>query len=332
MSTTLRIPIPRTELAVSPLCLGAAQFGSGLTEEASFAILDAFVEAGGNFIDTAHIYNDFASGAEKSISEKTIGRWRKSRGDTATVVTTKGGHPPPQEPRVRRVSAEPLRQDIEEALVNLSYSQLPIFYLHRDDPNRPAAEILGELEPFRDEGLILHYAASNWATERLAEAHAAARAHGYQGFVANQAAWSLARRNPGTAPGTNMDLSAMDDPMIRFHTRTGLAAIPYWTQAKGYFDKYVSGNLDAEAKRCYDSLHSRSVGDALARVAKQLDATPTQVMLAVQRRSPFTTIPIVGCRSPEQVRSSFASLALDISEEDVVALNEVAGFKALAHP
>jgi len=321
-----RVTIPGTDLSVSPICLGAAQFGTGLSEDAAYAILDAFAEAGGNMVDTAHVYNDFAPGAERSLSEKVLGRWRRARRDDTLLITTKGGHPQIDNIEVKRITLRDLRQDVVEALGYLGYSQLPLFTLHRDDPALPAGEILGFLEEFRREGLIRHYGASNWQTPRLAEAHEAARRLGYQGFATNQTEWSLARRNPGTAPGTSMDLSVMDDEMIAFHTRTGLAATAYWSQSKGYFDKLLSGRMDAEAARCYESPLSRAIADVLLPVAAKLGATPTQTMLAAQMRAPFLTIPIAGCRSPAQVASSMASLDVRISAEDVSALYAAARF------
>ena len=138
-----RVVIPGTKLSVSRLCLGGNRLGSALNQTESFALLDAFVAEGGNFIDTAHIYADWLPDAERSCSEKTIGRWLKSRGHGDIIVATKGGHPPLEAPGVARLDASSLRMDALASRANLGLDQLEIFYLHRDDPKRPVEGFCG---------------------------------------------------------------------------------------------------------------------------------------------------------------------------------------------
>ncbi len=316
-----RITLPGTALSVSRLCLGGNRLGGDLDEAASFALLDAFVAAGGNFIDTAHVYADWIPGNETSSSEKTLGRWLKSRRPNGIVIATKGGHPPLVDPARKRLDRASLRQDVEEALTHLGSSALDLFYLHRDDPARPVADILAVLEALRGDGLIRHYGASNWSTARLEEAQAAAERHGWQGFVANQAEWSLARRNPETIPG---DLHVMHGSMLALHLRGGLTAIPYSAQAKGYFDKAL-GNLDSATARLYDNPENRHLAGELLALAAAHDATPTQIMLAALIRAPFPTVPVIGCRTPEQIMSSLASLSIDLAPGDAARLLSQAG-------
>jgi aryl-alcohol dehydrogenase-like predicted oxidoreductase len=323
-----RIRIPATDLSVSPMALGSAQFGTGIAEDASFALLDTWIEEGANLVDSAHVYNDFSPGAERSSSEKVIGRWRRARGETGLIVSSKGGHPQFDNPDVRRINAREVRRDLTGSLENLGLDHIDLYYLHRDDPSVPVDEVLGMLEEFRSEGLIRYYASSNWSLERLIEATETAKRLDYSGFVANQTEWSLPRRNPGTAPGTSMDLTRMDDAMIAFHARTGMAVVAYWSQAKGYLDKYLAGTLDAEATRCYDSPLSRAIADTMAPIALRLGASPTQLMLAAQIRMPFfSTIPIVGCRTPAQIRSSLRSIAINVSDDDLQTIYEAAHFR-----
>jgi len=300
-----RITLPGTALSVSPLCLGGNRLGADLDRDASFALLDAFVEAGGNFIDTAHVYADWLPNVERSCSEKTIGRWLAARNPGASVVVaTKIGHPRLDRPGAR-LDADSLRQDVAEAQENLQQERLDLVYLHRDDPARDAAEILATMEDLRTKGQIRHYAASNWTAARLQAASEAARQHGWQGFVANQAEWSLAARNPGSAAA---DLHGMDAEMTRWHEETGIAAIPYSAQAKGYFDKLAAGTLDAATARGYDNPLNRTKAARLAALASGAGLSPTQAMLALMRLTPFPVIPVVGCRTPSQVAASFRGI------------------------
>ena len=312
MSTT-RITLPGTKLAVSQLCLGGNRLGGELDRQRSFALLDAFVAAGGNFIDTAHVYADWLPDVERSCSEKTIGRWLASRGGgQEVVIATKIGHPLLGSAGASRLDRDSLRHDVEEARENLGLDALDLVYLHRDDPARPVDDILATLEELRGEGAITHYAASNWSATRLGDASAAAAVHGWQGFVANQAEWSLARRNPGSAAS---DLRAMDEGMIDWHRRTGAAAIPYSAQARGYFDKVSAGTLDAAGRGAYHNPTNAERAQRLSAVAARYALTPTEAMLAIMRLAPFPVVPVVGCRDAAQVASSFRGITVEIDPE-----------------
>ena len=308
-----RINLPKTAYSVSRICLGGNRFGGDLDQDKSFELLDSFVEIGGNFIDSAHVYANWIPGNEKSSSEKMIGRWLASRKPAGLVIATKGGHPIDG---VKRLDLASLRQDASEACENLRVPMLDIFYVHRDDPSRPVAEILDSLEILRKEGLLRYYAASNWHVDRLKEAHRLAADKGIPGFIGSQCEWSLARRNPGSNAA---DLLAMDDAMLAYHAETGLAAIPYSSQAKGYFDKLATGDASALAS-AYDNAPNRRVSGLLNRLSVEYGASQTEIMLAAMLRVPFPVIPVIGPRNPDQLRSSVKCLTLDLADADVSAL------------
>lgn len=315
---TRRITLPGTALSVSPLCLGGNRLGADLDQARSFALLDAFVAAGGNFIDTAHVYADWLPWVERSCSEKTIGRWRAAQGiGGSVVVATKIGHPRLDRPGQSRLDAANLRRDVDEACDNLQLDRLDITYLHRDDPAIGVEEILSVLEELRSEGKILHYAASNWTAARLRVATEVAGRHGWQGFVANQAEWSLAARNPGT---TAADLYAMDAAMIDWHRASGAAAIPYSSQARGYFDKLANGSVDAVTSRNYDNPPNRERGARLSELAAGHGVTPTQAMLALFAMADFPVVPVVGCHTQAQIEASFVGANLRLDEAGATPL------------
>ncbi len=327
MIAPARVSIPRTALSVSPLCLGGNRLGGQLDQGQSFALLDAFVEAGGNFIDTAHVYADWLPGVERSCSEKTIGRWLAARGiHDGIIVATKIGHPSLEEPGRSRLDRMSLRQDVVEAIECLRLDRLDLVYLHRDDPKLPAEEVLGALEELRGEGRIGHYAASNWTGERLEAASAAAQHRGWEGFRANQAEWCLASRNAGTAAP---DLYATDSAMIAWHLRTGTAAIPYSAQARGYFDKLAGRALDEVTARNYDNPLNRKRGARLTEFAGRYGLTPTEAMLGLFRLLPFPVIPVVGCRDAAQIASSFRGISAAFQEGDAEDLLAELGFPSL---
>jgi aryl-alcohol dehydrogenase-like predicted oxidoreductase len=311
-----RVTLPGTSLSVSRICLGGNRLGGELDEAGSFALLDAYVGMGGNFIDSAHIYADWLPGNVTSSSEKMLGRWLKARRPKGLVIATKGGHPGLAAGAAPRLDAASLRKDAEEALDNMGLSTIDLFYVHRDDPARPAAEIVGALEAMRREGLIRHYACSNWSTARMEKAMAAARASGAEGFVANQPEWSLAARNPASIAA---DAAFMDAGMLAFHERTGMAVVPYSAQAKGYFDK-AGGALPPALAAAYDNPANRSLASRLHAIAARHGVRPTEVMLAILLRSPIVVVPIVGPRNVAQLKSSVDCLDIALTEADLAGV------------
>lgn len=309
MTSAQLVRLPGTNMDVSRICLGGNRFGAQLDQDASFEILDAFYELGGNFVDTAHVYADWVPNIERSSSEKTIGRWIVAHGlKEDLIVATKGGHPELGRSG-SRLDARSLSDDARSSRENLGLETLPIFYLHRDDPTLPAEEILGALEELRIEGVICHYAASNWKPARLVEATQVAKRNGWQGFVANQSEWSLAHRNSGSAAP---DLVSMDGALFDWHVETRTASIPYSAQARGYFNKLVAEQLDRATAEAYDNAQSRFLAGWLSEIGARLGATPTQVMLALLLKAPFVVVPVVGCQTREQINACFESVRLNI--------------------
>ena len=167
---SIRREFGSTGLSVSPLCLGGNVFGWTCDEEASFAVLDAYVEAGGNFIDTATVYSTWVPGNVGGESEAIIGRWLKSRGrPDDLVIATKVGYP--GDPHMRPgLDRENVRAGIEGSLARLGVDSVEVYYAHKDDEAITLEDALTNLDALKQEGLIHHLAASNYTPGRLAEA------------------------------------------------------------------------------------------------------------------------------------------------------------------
>ena len=176
------VKIGKSGLQVTRVCVGTGRFGSAISEEESFRILDRYRELGGRAIDTAHIYAAWLpDGWGKS--EITVGRWLQRtgvRGDM--VIGTKGGHPNLETWEVSRLTPKEIKQDLHESLDRLGLDAIDIYWLHRDDPAVPVPEILDALSEFTSNGLIRNYGASNWAVPRLKEAAEYAAGRGLSGF------------------------------------------------------------------------------------------------------------------------------------------------------
>ncbi len=155
--------LPDTQLHVFPISMGSTALGSTLDRETSFRLLDAYTDAGGNFIDTAAVYANWLP-IERSISEKTIGAWLRERRNRAQVVlSTKGAHPELATMHISRLSPAEIASDLEDSLRHLGVETIDIYWLHRDDPSRPVAEILETLSAHARAGKIAITAAPTGA-------------------------------------------------------------------------------------------------------------------------------------------------------------------------
>ena len=157
-----------TDLSVSKLCMGTVNFGTTLTQEQSHAHLDRFMEHGGNFLDTAHVYSNWIPG-ETSRSEKIIGSWLKRQNRRDVILCTKGGHHHHANPGISRVTPEQLRIDLAESLDYLKTDYIDLYMLHRDNPALPVSEIMDCLSEFVADGRVRYLACSNWTAARTAE-------------------------------------------------------------------------------------------------------------------------------------------------------------------
>lgn len=307
-------PIPNTHLNASALCLGTALFGSAISREDSFALLDAFLEAGGNFLDTARIYADWLPG-EKSISEKTIGLWMRERGNRdRVIVATKGAHLD-LATKISRLARADIEFDLGESLKNLRTGTIDLYWLHRDDEARPVEEIMETLADQVRAGKIRHAGCSNWRLARIRAAQDAARQRGWTGFVGNQMMWSLAKMEHRDLGDKTMVV--MDDALHAYHRESGLAAIPFSSQAAGWFQKRAplpAGGADVP-KSGYDTPVNAARLARARQLAAETGLTLTQIVLGYLTGQPFATFPIVGCRTLAQLRDSLTAADIRLSPE-----------------
>ena len=313
------IPLPHSELNVYPICLGGGPLGSTVDRDASFRLLDAFLAAGGNFIDTARVYADWLP-IERSISEKTIGAWLRQRGNRSQVVlSTKGAHPDLNAMHIQRLSPAEITGDLQASLENLGVETIDLYWLHRDDPTRPVSEILETLAGQVQAGKIRYFGCSNWKTGRIREAQAYAAAHGLPGFSGNQMMWSLAAADPSRLGDKTMVL--MDPDMWRYHLESGLAAIPYTSQAGGFFTKLAENRMTNTASP-YNTPQNQARLERIRQLMAQTGLSITQIVLGYLRSQPFTTVPIVGPKSIEQLQDCLTAADVRLSPEQVAFLEQ----------
>ncbi|MFE5909866.1 aldo/keto reductase [Streptomyces wedmorensis] len=310
--TSLR-PLGSSDLHVFPLALGGNVFGWTADEAQSFAVLDAYAAAGGNFVDSADMYSAWAEGNEGGESETVIGRWLASRGNRADVVvaTKVGAHP-----RFKGLSATTIKGAAEESLRRLGTDHIDLYYTHFDDETVPVEEIVTALDQLVKDGKVRAVAASNISPERLRASLDFAEAEGLTRYVALQPHYNLVSR------------ATYEGPLQETADRAGLAAVPYFGLASGFLTgKYRPGTTvdsvrAAGAGGHLDTERGRAVLSALDTVAEAHEAELASVALAWLASRPTVVAPIASARTVEQLPALVASADLTLTDAELTLLTE----------
>ncbi|NHC12879.1 aldo/keto reductase [Motilibacter deserti] len=303
--------IPTTDLDVFGLCLGGNVFGWTADEQASFAVLDAYAAAGGNFVDTADVYSEWAPGNSGGESEQILGDWMRTRGNreqvvVATKVAKLSG--------LRGLAPETIAKAADESLARLGTEHIDLYYAHEDDPSVPVEDILGAFAELVRAGKVRHIAASNFTAPRLAEFLAAADREGLPRFVALQNAYNLVNRDE--YPTALQELVQ----------REQLGFLPYYGLASGFLTgKYRPGaRVDSVrsggAAAYLDDPRSPALLAALDELAAAHGTSVAAVALAWLRAQPGVVAPIASARTPEQLADVLPAAALELSADELERL------------
>jgi aryl-alcohol dehydrogenase-like predicted oxidoreductase len=304
------IQIGTTDLEVYPICLGGNVFGWTADERGSFAVLDAYADAGGNFIDTADSYCEWADGAVGGESETIIGRWLAGRGRRdEIVVATKVG----QSSHRPGLSAGAVHTAARHSLGRLRTDYIDLYYAHEDDPDTPLEETLAAFDDLVRDGLVRHVAASNYSAPRLALAIAVAAREGRSPFTAMQVHYNLVHRE---------EYEPELEPLCREH---GLTCVAYAALADGFLTgKYRPGAPTPASERVEDAAPylegpGTDVLEALDTVAA-LHESP-QAAVALAWLSAHGAVPLASARTPEQLTDLLRAGELSLSEDDLSLLD-----------
>jgi aryl-alcohol dehydrogenase-like predicted oxidoreductase len=315
--------IPQTNLHVSAICLGTADMNASIELKTSHQLLDRFVELGGNFLDTAHVYSDWVPGT-KSVSEKTLGAWMKDRGNRRKiVVATKGAHPRLESMAKSRMNRADIALDIQECLEYLQTDYIDLFYLHRDDTTVPVGEILSMLNEHIDKGSVRAIGCSNWRENRIAEAVAYGREHKLKSFCAVQNPWALAFAEMGWMG--DVTIRKMDEALLHLCRTGNIAAIPFSSQAGGFFTKKANAGqmqYDSGKKGTFESALNYARLRATVRIARQLSVSVTAVALAYLTSQPFCAIPVIGPKKVAQLEDCLGAGDLVLTPDLLAQLDK----------
>jgi aryl-alcohol dehydrogenase-like predicted oxidoreductase len=315
-----KVTLGRTDLLVSRLCYGTNMLGWMLDQGQSNAILDTFAELGGNFIDTARSYGDWAPDAPVGASERAVGAWLKTRRRDDFVIATKGAFFDMRVGDYRnRVTPADIASDLAQSLDHLGTDRIDLYFLHMDNPEARVEPIVEALIGHREAGRIRHFAASNWAADRIRAANAHAASLGQPGFAASETFWGLAV--PDMAAAAQQGYVHYYEGEYEALHASGLPILAYAAQSGGYFTKRASGAAVREdiAARYANPENDRRLA-AVQKVAAARGVSINEVVLAYLLNQPHQTIPIFGGSSPEQVRDSVKAAALVLSAGELAEL------------
>jgi aryl-alcohol dehydrogenase-like predicted oxidoreductase len=313
----------RTGLKVAALCLGGNTFGWTTDQTASEEVLDAYTEAGGNFVDTADVYSTWVPGHVGGESETVLGKWLKTRGNRPSViVATKVMGPMGTGPNDTGLSRAHIAQAVEASLRRLQTDYIDLYQAHWDDRGTPLDETLRAFDDLVRQGKVRYIGASNYQAWRLTRALWESDRRGYVRYESIQPKYNLVFRD---------EYERELEPLCR---EQEVGVITYSSLASGFLSgKYREGqNLPATArasgvKKNYMNDRGFAVLGAVEDAAKKVGATPAQVALAWIAHRPGVTAPIASATSIDQLREILAALDLHLDTETSGALDRASAWR-----
>ncbi|MGW7569845.1 aldo/keto reductase [Streptomyces tendae] len=310
--TSLR-KLGSSDLEVFPLALGGNVFGWTADQNESFAVLDAYTAAGGNFVDTADSYSAWVDGNSGGESETVLGQWLAARGNRDDVVlATKVS----QHPQYPGLSAANIKAAADASLRRLGTDRIDLYYTHFDKPEVPVEEIIGALDELVKAGKVRYIAASNISAERLAASLEFSDREGLARYVALQPHYNLVSRD--TYEGELRDLAE----------QAGLAAVPYYALAAGFLTGKYRPGTDVDSPRAggaakhLETERGRRVLAVLDEIAAAHEAPVATVALAWLAARPTVAAPIASARTVEQLPALLGVAELSLTEDEVGRLTQ----------
>jgi aryl-alcohol dehydrogenase-like predicted oxidoreductase len=274
-------------------------------------LLDAYVKAGGNCLDTAYIY-----GGGKS--ERAIGEWMRMRNNRERMLLIdKGAHPRPD--GLPRVNPHAIEEDLAESLERLGTDYIDLYLLHRDDPDYPVGPIVECLHAQQESGRIRAFGASNWTHRRIREANDYAAVHGLNGFVASSPYFGLAVQNEPPWTGC----VALDKEGWEWHRERQFPLLPWSSQARGFFTGRYTPDIhtDPLVERVFYCEQNWERLRRARELGKAKDATANQIALAFVLHQPFPVFPLIGPRNPQELHDSLGAFHISLTPEEIRWLN-----------
>jgi len=303
------ITIPESDLVVHPLCLGSNIFGGAAPEAESHLVMDAYRSHGGNFIDTADMYNQWIEGHVGGESESVIGSWMKSRGNRADmVIATKVS----KLDRRPGLSAQNIIAACEESLDRLQTDYIDLYYSHSDDETVSLEETLGAYAQLIAEGKVRYIAASNFTPARVRESIKFSEDNNLPSYIAVQDLYNL------------VDRTTYEGEMAATVAELGISNIPFYGIARGFLTgKYRPGVTEVDSMRpaalVYTTDKNYAVLSAMDEIAQAHNAPLGAIALGWLRAQPTVSAPIASARTVPQLEEIIQ--VVELSSVEVEKLN-----------
>jgi aryl-alcohol dehydrogenase-like predicted oxidoreductase len=299
---------------IYPLVLGGNTFGWTSDEKTSREVLDEFVSAGGNLIDTADVYSAWAPGNSGGESEIVLGRWLTARAkrDDVLIATKVSQHP-----QYQGLSADNVEAAANESLLRLGTDYIDLYYAHFDDEKTPLEETVAAFDKLVKEGKVRAIGISNYSADRIRQWFDIARANDFTLPVALEPHYNLVTRKN------------YEENLLPVAQQENLAVFPYFALASGFLTGKYRTEEDLKGKqrsgmvKDYFTPAGLEVVAELDRIAKAREVSIATVSLAWLRHQPQIAAPIASARIPEQLPALLESTKLSLSEEELSQLDEV---------
>jgi aryl-alcohol dehydrogenase-like predicted oxidoreductase len=300
--------LPHTDLKVHPLCLGGNVFGFSADVSNSELVLDYYFDNGGNFVDTADMYSQWAPGHVGGESETIIGNWMKKRGNRREMIIAT---------KVSKLDTRPglkpanIAAACDDSLRRLQTDYIDLYYAHQDDPDTPIEETLGAFDSLVKAGKVRYIAASNFTPERLQESLNISKAQGLVSYVASQDQYNLMDRE-------------YEKTLMPTLKANGLSQIPFYGLARGFLTGKYRPGVTVESVRAtgvgnsYANERGWRMLEKLDQIAQDKNTSVAAVALAWLRAQPTVATPIASATKLEQIREIMPVIELTSDELQIL--------------
>ena len=305
------IKLANSELEVHALCLGGNVFGFSADVANSEVVLDYYFDNGGNFIDTADMYSQWAPGHVGGESETIIGNWMKRRGNRAKMIVAT---------KVAKLDTRPglkpenIKAACDDSLRRLQTDYIDLYYAHQDDPDTPIEETLGAFDSLIKSGKVRYIAASNLTAERLQESLDTAKRLNLSSYIASQDQYNLMDRE-------------YESTLMPTLKANGLSQIPFYGLARGFLTGKYRPGVTVESVRAngvgnsYANDRGWAMLDKLDQIAKAKNCSVAAVALAWLRAQPTVATPIASATKLEQIKEIMQ--LVELSQAELTALSNI---------
>ena len=317
--------IPNTDLYVSPMGMGTVDAGVawGLDAASADSIFGTFIEAGGNLIDCAHVYSDWAAVDgihEIGRCERVTGQWMKRHSNRHDIVlTSKGGHPvytnTHYDLHLNRCTKADMRGDLEGSLELLQTDYIDIYFYHRDDPRIPIEEMVETMQDFIREGKIRYFAVSNWTAERQKAAMDYCRKMGYRGAIADQALLNLGAKYMN--PLADDTMLACKGDLYEYHKKElDTLMMPFMGNASGFFHIFAAKGEEGVKGSPYATPKNIELAKHVVEMSKKYDCAITNVVLGYFATEQFPCVPLYGPFNEDSIKEAAKTFDIKFDKND----------------